>query len=133
MIGGRDIILPTGGLDRSAALDVCLKVALKHWKHAVIQSGESGVLYDGYGRVPLGKETELLIYRDRESFKSWDTVGAHPENWNTMVHLLAYTDTQLTVVVDDLQAADMWRLLRDMRKAILDTVCVMRFKEMAAA
>jgi len=133
MIGGHDIVLPTRGIGRSTALDVCLKITVRHWKQAVIQSGTTGEIYNGYGRVPFGKETELMVYRDRASLHSWETLGADEENRNTMVHLLAYTETQLTVVVDDLQATVMWRLLGDIRGAIRDMVDVRPIENEQAA
>jgi len=120
VIGGEDAIIKTFDLERSSALDVCLKVLMRYWRHAVVQSGVSAVVYIRYGAIPLGKETELMVYQDNEAFKSWSEFGALPNNRNRMVHVLGYSDDSLTVVSDDLNAAEMKGLLRDIRQAIND-------------
>ncbi len=129
MIGGEDAIIKTFDLERSSALDVCLQILMRYWRHSVVQSGVSAVVYIRYGAIPLGKEMELMVYRDNEAFKSWNEFGALPNNRNTMVHVLAYSDDSLTVVSDDLNAADMKELLRNIRQAINDARNVYLYSE----
>lgn len=120
MIGGDDAVIRLFNLHRSSAVDICLQILRRYWRHAVVQSGTSAIVYHYYGMIPLGKETELMVYKDNESFESWNKFGALPSNRNAMVHLLAYNDESMTMVADDLNAEEMKRLLRDIRKAIID-------------
>lgn len=126
MIGGEDSIIKTFDLERSSALDVCLQILMRYWQHAVVQSGVSAIVYIRYSAIPFGKETELMVYRNNEAFESWNKFGALPNNRNTMVHVLGYSNDSLTVVSDDLHAADMKGLLRDIRQAIIDARFVCR-------
>lgn len=121
MIGGDDIILSTHGLGRLRALDLCARVVLLFWKNAVFQSGATAKTYRSYAEIPLASETELLIYRDHAALERWERFESDLGNTNTMIHLLAYEDAQITMVVDEARAADIKGLLKAIKGALLHT------------
>lgn len=121
MIGGEDVVLPTLDLDRVVATDVCVRAIIRRWPRAVIQSGTTAEIYPRYQSVPFGEEREIMIYRDRHALESWDELESHPTNHNTMVHLLAYGDGKMTIVVDDANAEEMRLLLEEIRRAMRNT------------
>ena len=118
MIGRDDIVLRTCGLGRLRALDICAQTIRLQWRNAIFQNGTSAKVYDRYGAVPWGSEPEIFVYRDRAALDHWDEFEAHPDNANTMIYLLAYEESQITVVVDDATAKEMAALLSAMRRAI---------------
>jgi len=120
MIGGADVILSTG-LSPADALDTAVRMVARGWKRAVFQSGDTGRVFDAYPQIAFAGLTELLAYRDRAAFDSWEQLGADPSNGNTMVHLLAPGSGELTVVVDDPSAPQMKELLDAIRDALLDS------------
>jgi hypothetical protein len=132
MIGGEDIILHTRGLDSLLALELCVRIVLLHWKSGLVQGGLSAEIYQTFAEIPLGTESELLIYRDRSAVNSWAELGAQPSNENTMIHILAYADGQITVVVDSAQTEEVRNLIGSIRKAIWSMSIQLMPLEMAA-
>jgi hypothetical protein len=98
MIGGTDIVIPTGG--GHAPLDLCLRVIRRYWPEAVFEDALTGDRYDRYESLPTGRLKEVLVYQDGRSAKEWDEKGADPSLGNTMIHLLL-AEKSMTVVVDD--------------------------------
>jgi hypothetical protein len=76
MIGGTDIVIPTGG--GHAHLDLCLRVIRRYWPGAVFEDALTGDRYDRYESLPIGRLKEVLVYQDGLSAKEWDEKGAHP-------------------------------------------------------
>ena len=108
MIGGTDIVIPTGG--GHAPLDLCLRVVRRYWPEAVFEDALTGDRYDSYESLPIGRLTEVLVYQDGRSAKEWDEKGADPSLGNTMIHLLL-SEKSITVVVDDAAEPTMKELL----------------------
>ncbi len=115
MIGGTDIVIPTGG--GHAALDLCLRVIWRHWPEAVFEDALTGDRYDRYELLPIGRLTEVLVYRDGAAAKEWDEKGADPSLENTMIHLLLGEKT-LTAVVDKPEEQAMRALLGSIQFAL---------------
>lgn len=118
MLGRQDIVVQTHGLGRLPALDICARAILLHWRGAVFQSGATAQVYVGYGAIPWGREHEIFVYRDRDALDNWEEFEAHAGNANTMIYLLAYDETQVTVVVDDATAREMAPLILAMQRSI---------------
>ena len=68
MIGGTDIVIPTGG--GHAPLDLCLRVVRRYWPEAVFEDALTGDRYDRYESLPIGRLEEVLVYQDYRSAKN---------------------------------------------------------------
>ena len=112
MIGGTDIVIPTGAGD--AALDICLRVIRRYWPHAVFEDALAGDRAERYELLPIGRLTEILAYQDNAAAREWDEKGADPSLGNTMIHLLRGQGC-VTAVVDDAAKPAMRQLLESMR------------------
>src|SRR5437773_583117 len=115
MIGGTDIVIPTGG--GHAPLDLCLRVVRRYWPEAVFEDALTGDRYDRYESLPIGRLTEVLVYQDGRSAKEWDEKGADPSLGNTMIHLLLGEKT-LTAVVDNPTEQIMREIIDSMQFAL---------------
>jgi hypothetical protein len=116
MIGGTDVIIPTGGGE--AALDVCLRVIRQDWPEAVVENAataERVSLAEYFAAGP--RWDEVFAYRSEGVARQWDEQGADASLSNTMIHLLPSADN-MTVVVDDADERGMRRLLDSLRQAL---------------
>jgi hypothetical protein len=113
MIGGVDVVFNTQ-ISSAESLDLCTSLVAGRWPEAIFENAITGEQYAGYAAIPFGLVSELMIYRDRTAFESWQHLGADPSNANTMVHLLACEPGEITAVVDDPRAAEAEELLREM-------------------
>ena len=113
MIGGVDAIFNVW-IEPDEALDVCTRLITEHWPDAVLENAITGEQYAGYAGIPFKLVTELMVYRDRTAFESWQRLGADPSNADTMVHLLACGQGEVTAVVDDPLFAGTCELLQEM-------------------
>jgi hypothetical protein len=110
MVGGFDVVLDAHGLGDEACLYAGARAVLKEWPLAVLQDGASGRMFAGLWEMPFGVLRDLLIYRDDESFRSWEDRGATNENANALVNLIAKAD-KLTLVVGDPEEGSMRRII----------------------
>jgi len=115
MIGGTDIVIPTGG--GHAPLDLCLRVMRHYWREAVFEDALTGDRYDRYESLPIGRLKEILVYQNGAAAKEWDKKGADPSLENTMIHLLLGEKT-LTTVVDNVDEPGMRGLLDAIQLAL---------------
>lgn len=117
MIGGEDILVGGAGLDRAASLDSVVRIIFKYWRGAIFQDGTDGKQYALFSQIPFGRVQELLIYRDRESLRSWENLGADPSNAGTMVHVVA-SQEGITLVVDDARSQMMRTVIEEVRRVL---------------
>jgi hypothetical protein len=115
MIGGMDVVIPIRSLQEINPLDAVVRSMRRRWPELVVESG-GGTLFKGYSEIPFGKLNELFLYRDETSRKSWDRLGAAPENEGAMVHAIVECD-ELTLVVDE-QGPDTLSLISEMRSLL---------------
>ena len=87
MFSGEETILPMV-TDRATTLDWCARAMMEVWKQAVIQDAGTGEIFADYAHVPFTRMKEMMIYRDEETLRSWDELGADETNRNTMVHFV---------------------------------------------
>jgi hypothetical protein len=117
MIGGVDVVFETQ-VERAVALELCARLIMSRWPGAVLENALTTERYAGVAEIPFAHVSELMVYRDQAAFESWQRLGADPANANTMVHLLAYEEGELTAVVDDPVALEMRALLEEMTKGL---------------
>jgi len=115
MIGGTDIIIPTGG--GHAPLDICLRVIRRYWPEAVFEDALTGDRVERYESLPIGRLKEVLVYQNSGAAQEWDEKGADPSLSNTMIHLLL-AERSVTAVVDDAAAQAMRDVLESIRFAL---------------
>jgi hypothetical protein len=115
MIGGTDISIPVA--DEAAALEAAVRRVRRGWPEALIQGADAERPFESFAAVPFGRERELMVFRDRESYRSWQTLGADESNQHSMLHFIAY-EGALTVVVDSLEDAPTAALVTDIRAAV---------------
>jgi hypothetical protein len=115
MIGGTDIVIPTGG--GKAPLDISLRVIRRYWPHAVFEDALTGDRVEHYELLPIGRLSEVLTYRSSQIAQEWDEKGADPSLGNTMIHLLL-GESSLTAVVDNAAEQPMRELLESIRFAL---------------
>lgn len=101
MIGGIDVFLPAKA--GAVSMEVAVRAIRQGWPLAVFENGITGERYDHFWEIPFGKIEELFVYRDGTFADTWDSQGAVPEVYNTMIHLIA-DDDLMTVVVDERDA-----------------------------
>ncbi len=119
MIGGTELIVRTR-LSPAAALGNAAHVVLGQWREGVAQSGTTGVVLGRYANIAFADVNELLIYRHGAALHRWEQVGADPSTDDTLVHLLAYGQGQLTIVVDDRPSAEVRRLVGGIADLLTD-------------
>lgn len=98
MIGGADITLegPTTNTDA----DFLVRGLQNHWPNALIQDANQLEAVSIHSFVvPAFTHSELLIYKDAESYASWQADGATDANQNAMVHVII-SGSCVTAVVD---------------------------------
>lgn len=115
MIGGCDISFPVG--TASSAMEAVIRSLLVHWKRAIVENAQTGKTIV----LPLPVEEsfprEVFVYKDVESCKLWERLGAVEKTADTMVHVLQGTES-ITVVVDDPQSVAMAHMLRDIHQLL---------------
>lgn len=84
MIGGDDIILSTYNLGKISSLEICISIFSFFWKNCIFQSGTTAKIYKNISEISLKDETEIFVF-----------------NKNEMIHILAYKNNQITIVVDN--------------------------------
>ena len=119
MIGGVDIVIPTGAGPRDAMI-VSLRLIKRIWPDAVVEdadsdSGDRTVIGDG-ALIPE-MLTDAFVYQNLEMALKWDELGAEPELADTMIHILV-RDGGVTVVVDDPDLESARRFISGMRSAL---------------
>ena len=87
------------------------------WPEALIQGADAERPFESFAAVPFGRERELMVFRDRESYRSWQTLGADESNQHSMLHFIA-DEGALTIVVDNLEDAPTAALVTDIRAAV---------------
>jgi hypothetical protein len=97
MIGGRDIIIPT--MRGTEALDLAVRAVVRLWPDVVLEDAESGESFRRYADIRFAGRHEILAFRDPESARLWDELGAVPSLDGTLIHFLL-TETGLTIAVD---------------------------------
>jgi hypothetical protein len=111
VIGGTDIIIPSTG--DAAALDICARIMRHYWVSARFEDAVTGDKYAQYAEIPFGSIGELLVYRDPESERAWDSDDA-----NTLANSMLYfirSRNAMTVVVDDPDTAEMRSIVASLR------------------
>ena len=121
MIGGIDIRLPTRAGD--VAVQVAVRAIREHWPDAVFENGDTGDGYDRFWQIPFGELDEIFVYRDSNARQGWDTEGAVPELYNTMIHVIGDED-MITLVVDQKDAA-MQEMIATVSSALHDGILYM--------
>ena len=111
MIGGTDIHLEVPA--ESAALDIAIQAIRHFWPESVFQNANSEEPATEFGELDFSTLAVVMAYKDLESAKAWDRLGADPSLNGTMIHLMASTE-RLTVIVDDEPSAEI--------KAIVQTI-----------
>lgn len=99
MLGGTDITC-RAQMHPAESLEVVARAAVFAWRNAVFEDAESGAAHDCIGDVPFSGMRELFVFRDPQARAAWDSEGGTAENSNTMLHVLADSDS-VTIVVDD--------------------------------
>lgn len=100
MIGGYDIIYDTD-VDPKKILRKTWDLVSNLWPNAVLEDGDTGVLI----ALPSATDAfadrdEVFIYKDLAARDSWNKLGAEPENFSTMIHVLAGPGMATLVVGD---------------------------------
>jgi hypothetical protein len=101
MIGGIDIRLATRCGESS--LEVAVRAIRQKWSHAVFENGTTGERHADFAQIPFGNIEDVFVYRDTNAAEVWETEGAIPAAFNTMIHIVPDDDT-LTLVVDERDA-----------------------------
>jgi hypothetical protein len=97
MIGGRDVIIPTA---RGAeALDLAVRAVARMWGAVVLEDALSGEIFLRYADIDFAGRREILAFRDADSARLWDELGADPSLDGTLIHFLL-SEGELTVAVD---------------------------------
>ena len=117
MIGGVDIVIPTGADPRDAMV-VSLRLIKLIWPDVVVQDANSGDIAEIGGNVLIPEMmTDAFVYQNEDMMKKWDELGAEPELADTMIHILV-RDEAVTVVVDDPELESSRRFISGMKSAL---------------
>jgi hypothetical protein len=124
MIGGTDIICSVS--PETPAVDVILRTVRRYWPHSVFQNADDPTPFvpDNGQWPPHTPSREFFIFRDEQAARSWDELGADPENVNTMLHVLlpgteGKAPPSLTLVCDHLEG-EMGAIVRDIQAGLTD-------------
>ncbi len=128
MIGGIDIQLPT--FASSQATEVAVRVIRQWWRSACFENGITGERYDHFWQIPFNNIDELFVYRDSECADTWDTEGAVPAVYNTMIHLIRENDL-LMIVIDEKDDV-MEELLAAIKSGLCDEIFYLLVEDKAA-
>lgn len=112
MIGGTDIVRQLPGIAPGDALELLARVVCDRWENAVLQDANAPARFRSFQEASFGKLRELFVFRDSDAYESWRLHGATEGNANTLVHLLA-NDREVTIVVDDPEAASMHSIIEE--------------------
>jgi hypothetical protein len=123
MIGGIDIPIRTRAAESS--LIAAVRAIRQYWPEAVFENGSTGERYQSYWDTPFDSLDEVFVYRDSGAADIWDSEGAIPAAYNSMIHLVA-EEGLTTVVIDDLEDRAIKEMVEAIRSAldndILNTV-----------
>lgn len=114
MIGGLDITVELGDLSPTVAMPSAVRYVLDRWPSAVLQDGDTARRFPNFAAMDFVQLREVFVYRDEESFDSWQRLGADATNANRMIHLVGDSD-RLTIVVDSLQDIETASIVRGLR------------------
>jgi hypothetical protein len=117
VIGGEDIIVANPGVSPVEVLKAGAHLLRQHWSKAIFQDPDTAKEFSRYWLVPFGQLREIMVYRDREAFESWQSMGADESNANQMIHIIARAQT-VTIVVDDSQSEEIAEILQEMTSQI---------------
>jgi hypothetical protein len=116
MIGGADLILH--GRTKAHDTDILVRGIRSEWPGAMIQHADEVEASPICSfRLPVFGPTELIVYRDPDSYQSWKDHGATTNNQDAMILMIVSDDT-VTLVVDHPRSAlaDIaWDLLDSLR------------------
>src|SRR5262245_61629811 len=115
MIGGEDIILP--GKPRPDDWDSIVRYLSRAWPDAILEDAagtEPMPIRALWSRAPSPRE--FFVYRNGQSFHSWQAQGATDDNGEDMIHVVI-GNHEITCVID---RRDSWsgRLVLQLMKAI---------------
>ncbi|MBT3201434.1 MAG: hypothetical protein HN350_16155 [Phycisphaerales bacterium] len=134
MIGGVDIVIPTGA-DRRNAMVVSLRLIKRIWPDAVVEDADS----DSGDKTAIGggalipeMMTDAFVYQNSEMALKWDELGAEPELADTMIHILVRNE-EVTVVVDDPELESAQKFISGMRSALRMNIFAMATPHRGAA
>lgn len=131
MIGGRDIILRVD--DPTVAMELALRLVRRLWPSAYIEDAITGEPLDFHGYVSLFGRHEVLAFKDKAAADLWSKVGADEATNGTLIHLLATTSNELTIVVDDDPTEEMKRYIRTLSRQLAQELFVGRANEKQVA
>lgn len=98
MIGGADIVLFGQTMPQDA--DLILRSIRTEWPSAMVQEADSSAAVPfSQIRFPIVGPHEFIVYRDIDSFQSWQASGATPDNQDAMLHIII-TRESITIVAD---------------------------------
>ena len=114
MIGGSDIVFPAVG--DSAVLAACARILGRHWPEIRFEDAITGDKYRRADDIPFGRVRDLLAYANPDAESAWDA-GSPDSPENSMLYLLA-RPSQVTVVVDDPNTAEMQSVLNSIQELL---------------
>jgi hypothetical protein len=98
---------------------------MRHWCESLIEDGETGEVLPRYGQMGFAGLDELLISKTAAASRLWDESGACDATKGTLIHLLIGRTT-LTVIVDDEPTDEMRRIVREIRRALIQDLFASR-------
>jgi hypothetical protein len=94
----------------------------RRWPTAVAEDAASGeLLWPSVPFVTFVGRREIMVYTDSNARESWGHLGADPSNSNTMIHVLAATDS-VTLIVDDPNDKTAHEILEGIKKFLANDI-----------
>jgi hypothetical protein len=93
-------------------MEIIVRHLHKAWRGCVMDDTQGVFDFSDWS----GREQEVLVYKDHDSWLKWDELGACEATLHTMVHVLQ-EDKSVTVVVDDPEYPETKQLLQEIREA----------------
>jgi len=127
MIGGIDVYIPTRA--GNSSVEIAVRAVRQIWPNAVFENGLTGDRYNRFSEIPFGEIEELFVYCSTAAADIWDSEGAIPDVYNTMVHIIA--DKEMIIAVVDEKDAAMERILAAIRSGLSDDILYIPVSEAA--
>ncbi len=115
MISGRDIIIPT--LCGTNAMDMAIRAVSRLWPDVVLEDAVSGESFRHYSDITFAGRNEILAFRDPESAKLWDELGADHSLNGTLIHFLI-SERELTIAIDADPSAQIDSFVKQLRRSL---------------
>jgi hypothetical protein len=97
-IGGKDTTLLW---EHNGAHGKILEGMARIWKDGVYHlSGEGTHRLDDRSKYPVGKPSEIFVYENLSTLKSWDDFGRTDQNDNSMAYFI-FSDDSVTFVTGE--------------------------------